>query len=247
MVAVNSSSTAPPPRHRQVPVLPLPPATPSHNHHQPNSGNAIRTRHIHWLIDTNVFLIVYSGHAVQLGDLQNILSSMNIPNSPQSKEGEWTLSLSPPPPFPSLSLTHPLSFLTPFVSVTEENIGLNDVITSDVLRPLSSDGSVQEQLESHIPHTSESVADVLTSPQFQQALGVFGSALQSGQLGPLMSQFGMGQEVVSAADTGSRSSNSAVSVYWLLGLVVEGKSSYIIHTTLHYIVRSAAVCQCPPE
>jgi hypothetical protein len=72
-----------------------------------------------------------------------------------------------------------------------------------VLRPLSSDGSVQEQLEPHIPPTSETVADVLTSPQFQQALGVFGSALQSGQLGPLISQFGMGQDVINAANTGS--------------------------------------------
>lgn len=74
-----------------------------------------------------------------------------------------------------------------------------------MLRPLSSDGSVQEQLEPHIPPTSESVADVLTSPQFQQALGVFGSALQSGQLGPLISQFGMGQDVINAANTGSMS------------------------------------------
>ena len=76
-------------------------------------------------------------------------------------------------------------------------------MTPDVLRPLSSDGSIQEQLEPHIPPTSESVADVLTSPQFQQALGVFGSALQSGQLGPLVSQFGMGQDVINAANTGS--------------------------------------------
>ena len=84
-----------------------------------------------------------------------------------------------------------------------EDFGLTDVVTPDVLRPLSSDGTVQEQLEPHIPQTSESVTDVLTSPQFQQALGVFGSALQSGQLGPLMSQFGMGQDVVNAANTGS--------------------------------------------
>ena len=84
-----------------------------------------------------------------------------------------------------------------------EEFGLTDVVTPDVLRPLSDNESVQEQLEPHIPQTSDSVTDVLTSPQFQQALGVFGSALQSGQLGPLMSQFGMGQEVVRAANTGS--------------------------------------------
>lgn len=86
----------------------------------------------------------------------------------------------------------------------EDSLGLNDVITPEVLRPLSGDASVQEQLAPHVPQTSESMADVLTSPQFQQALGVFGSALHSGQLGPLMSQFGMGQDVVNAANTGSK-------------------------------------------
>lgn len=91
----------------------------------------------------------------------------------------------------------------PLPSETEDHIGLNDVVTPEVLRPLSSDGLVQEQLQPHIPQTSEPIADILTSPQFQQALGVFGSALQSGQLGPLMSQFGMGQSVVNAANTGS--------------------------------------------
>lgn len=81
---------------------------------------------------------------------------------------------------------------------------MNDVVSPDILRPLSGDVAVQDQLQPHVPPTSESVAEVLTSPQFQQALGVFGSALQSGQLGPLMSQFGMGQDVVSAANTGSK-------------------------------------------
>lgn len=87
---------------------------------------------------------------------------------------------------------------------------LSDVITPDVLRPLSNDACVQQQLEAHIPSTSETVSDVLTSPQFQQALGVFGSALESGQLGPLLSQFGMGQSVVQAANSGSTSQSTII-------------------------------------
>ena len=39
----------------------------------------------------------------------------------------------------------------------------------------------------------------LGSPQFQQAMGSFQAALQSGQLGPLMGQFGMPSEVSNAA------------------------------------------------
>ena len=37
-----------------------------------------------------------------------------------------------------------------------------------------------------------------------QALNTFGSALQSGQLGPLMSQFGLGQQAVQAANEGGK-------------------------------------------
>ena len=125
---------------------------------------------------------------------------MNIPTGPASQDSE---------PYLHGFLPHSLSHSSTITSLLpiepEEAIGLNDVVTPDVLRPLSGDDSIQEQLEPHIPPTSESVGDVLTSPQFQQALGVFGSALQSGQLGPLMSQFGMGQDVVNAANTGSMS------------------------------------------
>ena len=58
------------------------------------------------------------------------------------------------------------------------------------------------RLTPHLPPSHELPQEVLTSPQFQQALGVFGSALHSGQLGPLMAQFGMGEEVARAATTG---------------------------------------------
>lgn len=93
-------------------------------------------------------------------------------------------------------------FITAPSSTEEDKVSLTDVVTSDVLRPLSSDPSVQSQVESHVPPTSEGLDLVLTSPQFRQALVTFNSALQSGQLGPLMGQFGLGQEVVSAANTG---------------------------------------------
>lgn len=86
----------------------------------------------------------------------------------------------------------------------EESISLTDVVTPDILRPLSSDPAILEQVQSHLPPTSERLETVLTSPQFQQALGTFSGALQSGQLGALMGQFGLGGEVVNAANSGSK-------------------------------------------
>lgn len=114
---------------------------------------------------------------LQLGDLQNILSTMNIPEQEQA--------------------------------APEDQVGLTEVVTPEVLRPLSGNSEVQQQVSAHLPLSEDSTTAVLTSPQFQQALGVFGSALQSGQLGPLMSQFGLGQGVAQAANTGDVSGFAA--------------------------------------
>ncbi|XP_064383107.1 proteasomal ubiquitin receptor ADRM1-like isoform X2 [Halichondria panicea] len=85
----------------------------------------------------------------------------------------------------------------------EDHVSLNEAITPDVLRPLSNNSAVQEQVSDHLPPTSEGVPTILNSPQFHQAMGLFSSALQSGQLGPLMGQFGLGPGVAEAANTGS--------------------------------------------
>lgn len=79
-----------------------------------------------------------------------------------------------------------------------------------------------------LPQTAEEIQNTLTSPQFQQvswacgrwgtlpgdsptcschwffpqALGMFSAALASGQLGPLMCQFGLPAEAVEAANKG---------------------------------------------
>lgn len=43
----------------------------------------------------------------------------------------------------------------------------------------------------------------LQSPQFQQAVSMFSTALQSGQLGPIVSQFEVGADAVQAANQGN--------------------------------------------
>lgn len=60
----------------------------------------------------------------------------------------------------------------------------------------------------HLPviETSDSakkqLKDTVASPQFRQALSTFSSALQSGQLGPVVSQFQLDGDAVAAANSG---------------------------------------------
>lgn len=48
----------------------------------------------------------------------------------------------------------------------------------------------------------QQLKETLSSPQFQQALSMFSNALQSGQLGPVVSQFQLNAEAVAAANSG---------------------------------------------
>ncbi|CAJ0941513.1 unnamed protein product, partial [Mesorhabditis belari] len=61
--------------------------------------------------------------------------------------------------------------------------------------------NVEEVPESSTTVTAE-VEGTIRQPQFQQAVGMFGYALNSGQLGPVLQQFGMSEEVVRQASDG---------------------------------------------
>ena len=90
------------------------------------------------------------------------------------------------------------------------NVDLSTAINSEALKTLLSNeafmGKVKDSLppseRSPSPPVSQEVASTIQSPQFQSALGIFSSALQSGQLGPLMRQFGLSNTCVLAADNG---------------------------------------------
>lgn len=64
------------------------------------------------------------------------------------------------------------------------------------------------RLVAHLPTVESSdnaknqLKDTIQSPQFQQALSSFSTALQSGQLGPVVSQFQLNPEAIAAANTG---------------------------------------------
>ncbi|XP_076839825.1 proteasomal ubiquitin receptor ADRM1 isoform X2 [Brachyhypopomus gauderio] len=113
---------------------------------------------------------------IQLSDLQSILATMNVPAVAGEAEGP--------------------------------GVDLASVLTPDIMAPILANPEVQERLLPYLPtgesppQSGEDIQHTLTSPQFQQAMSMFSSALASGQLGPLMNQFGLPSEAVDAANKG---------------------------------------------
>uniref|UniRef100_A0A803TA69 ADRM1 26S proteasome ubiquitin receptor n=1 Tax=Anolis carolinensis TaxID=28377 RepID=A0A803TA69_ANOCA len=110
---------------------------------------------------------------IQLSDLQTILATMNVP-----------------------------------AGAGGQQVDLSSVLTPEIMAPILANTEVQERLMPYLPsgeslpQTADEIQNTLTSPQFQQALSMFSAALASGQLGPLMSQFGLPAEAVDAANKG---------------------------------------------
>ncbi|KFM75421.1 Proteasomal ubiquitin receptor ADRM1, partial [Stegodyphus mimosarum] len=116
--------------------------------------------------------------SIQLSDLQNILSGLSVPTQAESSQ--------------------------------KPSVDLSSAITAEALQPLFNNQELMERVRNLLPPSTEiaspgpsdQLRSTVQSPQFQQALGMFSAALQSGQLGPLMQQFGMSEDVVTAANSG---------------------------------------------
>ncbi|KAK3864840.1 hypothetical protein Pcinc_029503 [Petrolisthes cinctipes] len=112
---------------------------------------------------------------IQLSDLQNILSGITVPPD---------VAGSPRVP-----------------------VDLSSAMTAEALQPILTNEAFVEELRPYLPATAEELPPTeqlrgtVTSPQFQQAVSLFSSALQSGQLGPLINQFGLGEDAVLAASS----------------------------------------------
>jgi len=109
---------------------------------------------------------------IQLSDLQNILSGMGSTGATPAPEVDLSLGL-----------------------------------TSEALQPLLSDPAFVAALAPHLPAAdpplppAQQLQGTVASPQFQQAVGLFSHALGTGQLGPLVAQFGLGDAAVAAANS----------------------------------------------
>merc|ERR1712150_212114 len=114
--------------------------------------------------------------AVQLSDLQSILSGIKVPDKEQT---------------PSVDLS----------------LG----ITNEAVAPLLTNPAFVTRMKELLPNVVEGdvaneVSSTITSPQFQQALKIFSSGLQSGQLAPLIREFNLGDSAVAAATAGDMES-----------------------------------------
>ena len=102
------------------------------------------------------------------------------------------------------------------------------MVAGDALRQAVSEPSVAEQLQSLLPETGEDPVAIVSSPQFHQVnrieLFMSGSFVESGQLGPLMSQFGLGQQTVQAANQGGK---------FIILMLVIGLMTYASQTQWH--------------
>ncbi|KAG9509140.1 Proteasomal ubiquitin receptor ADRM1, partial [Fragariocoptes setiger] len=97
-------------------------------------------------------------------------------------------------------------------SQSQVQIDLSSVMTVDSLKDLLENNEFMSQVEQHLPNTrqeDEPMTDVreqfertVRSPQFRSALSQFCVALSSGQLGPLVAQFGLSDSCVAAANQG---------------------------------------------
>ncbi|GAB0099390.1 Proteasomal ubiquitin receptor ADRM1 homolog [Sergentomyia squamirostris] len=87
-------------------------------------------------------------------------------------------------------------------------VELSAILNTDSLNPILSDEECRQTLEPFLPKAvgkdtvEQQLRDTVASPQFQQALSMFNNALQSGQLGPVFSQFNISAEAVTAATDG---------------------------------------------
>ncbi|XP_057686248.1 proteasomal ubiquitin receptor ADRM1 isoform X1 [Corythoichthys intestinalis] len=94
------------------------------------------------------------------------------------------------------------------VPASGTGVDLASALTPEVMAPILANPDVQQRLMPFLPsgesllQSTDELQNTLSSPQFQQAMSMFSSALASGQLGPLMNQFGLPTEAVDAANNG---------------------------------------------
>lgn len=101
------------------------------------------------------------------------------------------------------------SILGNIATSTRSDLDLSEVLSLDVMAPILSNKQIQEKLMQHLPEsdilpkTEHELRTTLSTPQFKRAMSSFSHALQSGQLGPLLQQFGLPESVCTAAQQGN--------------------------------------------
>ncbi|XP_066245291.1 proteasomal ubiquitin receptor ADRM1 homolog isoform X2 [Euwallacea similis] len=119
---------------------------------------------------------------IQLADLQNFLQGFTPVSSAQQQQQQQQ------PP-------------------QTDSVDLSSALTNEALTSIMNNPEALQQLQEHLPPIDRDTRDVLrstlVSPQFQQAVSQFSNALESGQLGPVVSQLAVNPEAVAAAASGN--------------------------------------------
>merc|ERR1711935_1020267 len=114
---------------------------------------------------------------IRLSDLQNVLSGLPTAQSSSSASGP--------------------------------SVDLSSGLTTEALQPLLENPEFVRKMKELLPEGEQAQDDAnaqvrgtLHSPQFRQALGMFSSGLQTGQLAPLIREFNLGDAAIAAATKG---------------------------------------------
>merc|ERR1711936_397113 len=123
-----------------------------------------------------------STNPIQLSDLQSILSNIQVPAGGDAIGAEGSAGPA---------------------------VDLSTALTGEALQPILQNQQFLDKVKEFLPAgedgkevTAEDLAGTVQSPQFQQAVSMFSMALSSGQLGPLVREFGLGEEAATAAAKG---------------------------------------------
>ncbi|MBZ3883450.1 Proteasomal ubiquitin receptor ADRM1 [Sciurus carolinensis] len=136
--------------------------------------------------------------------LASLLGSGGPPAS-SSLSSSWSQSASVTPSFATSSAC---ATPAPSAPAGASTTSPSPAPSSEIMEPILANMDVQQHLlpylpfRESLPQTAEEIQSTLSSPEFQQALGMFSAVLDSGQLGPLMCQFGLPAEAVEAANKG---------------------------------------------
>ncbi|KAG5882734.1 hypothetical protein JTB14_004031 [Gonioctena quinquepunctata] len=138
-----------------------------------------------------------------------------VPDAPKAEPPKARASSRTPDTASPSTFSNPiqLSDLQNFLSglsppaVAGEGAQQQSALTNEALSGVLSSPNTLQQLQTHLPavdgNTQEALRSTLASPQFQQAVSQFSSALESGQLGPIVSQLAVNPDAVAAAAQGN--------------------------------------------
>merc|ERR1711894_342810 len=86
------------------------------------------------------------------------------------------------------------------------SVDISTGLSTEVLRPLIENQEFVRKMKELLPEDEQkeddAVCETLHSPQFRQALGMFSTGLQTGQLAPLIREFNLGDAAIEAATKG---------------------------------------------